>query len=143
MKLDRTLFGTPRKSVADLIKASVGILPTIPVTVTGGVMVFCDPEYYPQPLQAHVKGFGIAVGVHPKMCYLLTDSKFKKLLKFLMFFNFKVLGEIGLDRTEPQSLWNLQEKTMVRLLQFSMPIRPVILHMRDRTDEHAGEVSIN
>ncbi|XP_060553284.1 uncharacterized protein LOC132714412, partial [Ruditapes philippinarum] len=48
-------------------------------------------------------------------------------------------GEIGLDRTEPEMSWDLQEKTMVRLLQFSMPVRPVILHMRDGTDQHAGE----
>ncbi|KAL4222255.1 putative deoxyribonuclease tatdn2 [Mactra antiquata] len=53
------------------------------------------------------------------------------------------LGKTGLDRTEPESTWKLQEDTMVRLLNFSMPVRPVILHMRDGVDEHAGEVSAN
>ncbi|XP_060555212.1 uncharacterized protein LOC132716073 [Ruditapes philippinarum] len=139
-RLSKVLYGNPREAVADLIKASVGVLPTTSVKVIGGVMVFCDPETFPETLPSE-RGFGSAVGVHPKKCHLLSDSAYQKLLSFLMSCNVVALGEIGLDRTEPEMSWDLQEKTMVRLLQFSMPVRPVILHMRDGTDQHAGEVS--
>ncbi|KAL4222256.1 hypothetical protein ACF0H5_018293 [Mactra antiquata] len=138
-RLSRALKGHTRAAITDLVSANVGCSPRNPVNVVGGVTIYCDPESYPVSLPCQ-RGFGAAIGVHPKKCHLLTTAKFQMVLDHLKSWDV-ALGKTGLDRTEPESTWKLQEDTMVRLLNFSMPVRPVILHMRDGVDEHAGEVS--
>lgn len=92
---------------------------------------------FPEALPS-VKGFCSAAVVNPMKCHLYTEERFKGILDSLRTFNAVALGEIGLVRIESKSSWEFQEQTMVRLLQFSMPVCPFILHMRERSDH--GEV---
>ncbi|XP_060606640.1 putative deoxyribonuclease TATDN2 [Ruditapes philippinarum] len=103
-------------------------------------MVNCDPETYPVKLPS-LKGFGAAIGVHPKKCQHLAPAKFQMVLDYLKSWDVFAVGETGLERTEPEKLLKLQEETLVKLLNFSMPVRPVFLHMREGADQHVGEVS--
>ncbi|XP_052223970.1 putative deoxyribonuclease TATDN2 [Dreissena polymorpha] len=80
------------------------------------------------------KGFGAAVGIHSK------KVQFEELRSLLMLKAVVALGEIGLDRCSSAPTWKLQEDILVKVLQLSMPIRPVILHMRDAADQQCGEI---
>ena len=51
------------------------------------------------------------------------------------------LGEVGLDHTEPQSTWQTHQEVLIKVLQLSMPIQPLIIHLRDPQDRHCGELS--
>ena len=141
--LDRTsqkLFGHHRASVQDVITAEVGVQPKQPVNVVGGVMVYCDPEAYPTQIPKE-KGFGAAIGVHPTKACFFPNRKFDELRNLLRLPEVVALGEVGLDHTEPQSTWQAQEEILLKVLQLSMPIQPLIIHLRDPQDKHCGELS--
>ncbi|KAH3726335.1 hypothetical protein DPMN_052197 [Dreissena polymorpha] len=115
-------------------------MPKIKVEVVGGIMVYCDHENYPTNIKCQKKGFGAAVGIQPKKVPFFPHTKFEELRNLLRLKTVVALGEIGLDRCAPAFTWKLQEEILVKVLQLSMPIRSVILHMRDAAGQHCGEV---
>ena len=50
------------------------------------------------------------------------------------------LGEIGLDRTVPDYLWDEQERTFQRLLTFCHPEKVLVLHLRGYSKVHSSDV---
>jgi TatD DNase family protein len=138
-RLSKSLFGHRGATVAELLGADVGRRPEVLVDVVGGVIVFCDPESYPKRLPRQ-PGFGVAIGVHPRKARSFEDKHLDEFSSLLRSPGVIALGEIGLDHTEPQDTWAAQEELLVKLLQYSMPIRPVVVHLRDQADRHAGEV---
>lgn len=141
--LDRSshkIFGHQDASLQEVIRAGVGVKPNFSVDVEGGVLVYCDPEHYPARVPKE-KGFGVAIGVHPKKVAFFQNDQYGKLRDYLRLREVVGLGEIGLDHTEPESTWKEQEDIFIKVLQLSMPIRPLIIHLRDPKDKHCGELS--
>ncbi len=112
--------------------------PALPINIVGGIGVFCDPDTYPEqfPLQP---GFKFAVGFHPRHAPQMTPQVRDRLELLMLTPGVAALGEIGLDHTEPECRWNIQEEVLTELLRFSMPIRPLVLHVRD-TDPYASDL---
>ena len=71
----------------------------------------------------------------------LSNRKFDELINLLRSTEVVALGDVGLDHTEPQSTWQAQEEILLKVLQLSMPIQPLIIHLRDPQDKHCGELS--
>ncbi len=113
-----------------LIRAEVGPARRLPVTVSGGICVFCDPKTYPSQFPTDA-GFKSAIGFHPRHAPLLCASILSRIEELLHSPLVSALGEVGLDFTEPESTWMTQQRALQDLLEYSMPVRPLILHLRD------------
>ncbi|KAH3698120.1 hypothetical protein DPMN_085639 [Dreissena polymorpha] len=112
--IDRTsqkLFGHQAASLENILTADVGVIPKVKVQVVGGVMVYCDPESYPTSIRRQKKGFGAAVGIHPKKVQFFPQSKFEELRNLLRLKTVVALGEIGLDRCAPNPLGNYKRRS--------------------------------
>ncbi len=115
-----------------------GVQPSLPVTLVGGISVFCDPVTYPEQFPC-ASGFKCAVGFHPRHAPAFTPGIATHLEALLHAPGVAALGEIGLDHTEPECDWEKQEEVFTELLMFSMPVMPVVLHVRDR-DPYASDL---
>ena len=118
--------------VKDLIRTVIGTLPDPLVTISGEVRVHCDPATLPTDLEC-VEGVRYAIGLHPKKASSLNDTLFGRIESLLRNPCVTALGEVGIDHTEPQESWGVQERALVRLLSLSCPGRPLVLHLRDHT----------
>ena len=123
----------------EIIKAEVRVQPKQPVDVVGGVMIYCDSEAYPAQIRKE-KGFGADIGVHTRKACFFPNRKFNELRNLLRTTEVVALGEVGLDHTEPQGTWQTQKEVLIKVLQLSMPIQPLI-HLRDPQDKYCGELS--
>ncbi|CAC5423195.1 tatD [Mytilus coruscus] len=112
--------------------------PEISVEVVGGVIVYCDPDTYPQVLPDTSK-WKIAIGLHPKAAQYFNNDQFMAMQEALSDMRVSALGEIGLDRTVNQIHWVSQEKVLDRLLCLARPNKPVILHLRGQVTETMSE----
>ena len=119
-------------SIEDAPAVLVGRKPRVPLTVTGGVKVYCDPETYPGII-SNAEGFKVAIGFHPRHAGKFTDESFSKMRELLRDPGVTALGEVGLDWTEPQSTWGVQREVLMRTLELSCPDRVLVIHMRDHT----------
>ncbi|MCG7867848.1 MAG: TatD family hydrolase, partial [Candidatus Thiodiazotropha taylori] len=122
------IFGYPQPS------------PQVPVEVSGGVMVFCDPETkLAIPLMDGK--WKIAVGVHPRKVRECSEG-YISTIRTLLDSNplVKALGEIGLDRTEPDYMWREQDHLFRRMLTLSRPDKVLVLHLRGSSDLHSSDV---
>ncbi len=99
--------------------------------------MFCDPRTYPRIFPSD-HGFKCAVGLHPREASQLTSSLMSEIEGLLRNPRVGALGETGLDYTEPDTSWGVQEHTLIQLMLLSMPIRPVILHLRDRNNQYSN-----
>ncbi|KAH3724158.1 hypothetical protein DPMN_049968 [Dreissena polymorpha] len=126
-------------SLERLIGHAEGPVPEVPVQVSGGVAVFCDPATYPEVYPC-APGFGSAVGLHPKKPHASVEGAVRLVEEELRKEGVVALGEIGLDWTTPEQEWPLQERMFVGLLELACPRRPVILHLRGQ-DRYSSEVS--
>ena len=123
----------------DLINKDVGPAPICPVNIAGGVCVYCDPEKYPDFFPSS-PGFKCAVGVHPKKVQYFTPQKEEQFRRLLSHPEVSALGEVGLDRTEPEETWVLQEEIFTKIMMYNAPWRTCVIHIRDPMDVHAGEL---
>ncbi|CAC5383866.1 tatD [Mytilus coruscus] len=78
--------------------------PDISVEVVGGVIVYCDPDTYPQVLPDTSK-WKIAIGLHPKAAPYFNNDQFMAMQEALSDMRVSALGEIGLDRTVNPIHW--------------------------------------
>ena len=119
-------------SIEDAPAVLVGRKPRVPLTVTGGVKVYCDPETY-RGIISNAEGFKVAIGFHPRHAGKFTDESFSKMRELLRDPGVTALGEVGLDWTEPQSTWGVQREVLMRTLELSCPDRVLVIHLRDHT----------
>ncbi|VDI20856.1 Hypothetical predicted protein [Mytilus galloprovincialis] len=108
--------------------------PDIAVEVVGEVIVYCDPDTYPQVLPDTSK-WKIAIGLHPKAAPYFNNDQFIAMQEALTDMRVSALGEIGLDRTVNPIHWMSQEKILDKLLGLARPNKPVILHLRGQATE--------
>ncbi len=127
--------------IPNLITSTDGVPPQYPVQVTGGVCVFCDPATYPDVFPSFT-GFKCAVGFHPRHALRFDRATLHRILELLKSPAVAAFGEIGLDHTEPESTWQKQAEVFSSLLEYSMPARPLVLHLRGRDDLYSTECSL-
>ena len=107
--LDRTrrkLWEQQSMASVELVQYTPPLLPTRQVLPT--LAVYCDPDSYP-PVPTIDSHWKTAVGFHPIHATLLSESTFQQLDALLHSPFVTALGEIGLDRTEPEFTWELQD----------------------------------
>ena len=129
-----------RVQVEDVLKFRLKMEPRNPVELVGGVMVFCDPENIASIPLADGK-WKIAVGVHPRKAVGCPETILSR-IKILVDTNplVKALGEIGLDRTEPDYTWPDQDRMFKKLLSWSRPEKVLVLHLRGVSDRDCSDV---
>ncbi|XP_033110635.1 uncharacterized protein LOC117111747 [Anneissia japonica] len=115
-----------------------------PVSVAGGIAVYCDPQTYPTTREINFitrdLHLNVAVGVHPKQS--LTSDQFDRLHSLSRMSEVKVLGEIGLDHSRPPSDWYRQEGLFRRVLNRCYSHhqhRVVCLHLRGMAGDPTAE----
>ena len=119
-------------SIEDAPAVLVGRKPRVPLTVTEGVKVYCDPETYPGII-TNAEGFKVAIGFHPRHAGKFTDESFSKMRELLRDPGVTALDEVGLDWTEPQNTWGVQREVLMRTLELICPDRVLAIHLRDHT----------
>lgn len=127
-------------TIEEILEYPLPSTPACPVELIGGVMVFCDPETRLSiPLMDG--RWKVAVGVHPRKVLQCSDSHLAR-IRMLLDSNplVKALGEIGLDRTEPDHMWAEQDRMFKRLLTLSRPDKVLVLHLRGSSNVHSSDV---
>ena len=123
----------------DILREALVPAPNNPVTLIGGVIVFCDPgTTLSIPLMDG--RWKVAVGLQPKS--FNHDETYLDQVSTLVQSNSLVaaLGKIGLDRTVPDYLLDEQERTFQRLLTFCHPKKFLVLHLRGYPKVHSSDV---
>jgi TatD DNase family protein len=137
---DRTLKRMKVRPDGNSLVRITGMLspedPGLAVEVVGGVLVYCDPETYPDPpsVPRHPK-WRVAVGIHPSRVDQWGQSELAR-LTHLVSYDRVMLGEIGLDWTTGDAgLWSLQEKVLIKLIPLATGLskKVIVLHLRDIT----------
>ncbi|XP_062612696.1 uncharacterized protein LOC134274418 [Saccostrea cucullata] len=120
----------------------VSCKPSIPVRVVGGIIVYSEPETYPNISFTLEGPWRVAVGVHPKHYRSLSDEKMSLLHQLLHHPKVVALGECGLDRSVSPSEWSQQEEVFVKILSLAKPCKPLVLHLRGPVgDEYGSDVN--
>ncbi|XP_033123254.1 uncharacterized protein LOC117121944 [Anneissia japonica] len=117
-RLHRALGLHPKASLIEVGRAELLQEGVQPVAVGGGIAVYCDPVTYPtfQEISSVVRQphCEVDIGIHPKK--KLTATQFERLRFLTGSRDVKVLGEIGLDHTQPPSDWPRQDDLLKRVL---------------------------
>ena len=130
--LDRLSYKVKRNyslTVDEVLRMPLNPLPQHPVNLLGGLMIYCDPQTYPEVVPSS-SNFYSAIGFHPKHAVDFTQYTRRMIAGYLQDKGIVALGEIGLDRTEPKGTWGYQEAVLKELLTMASPDKPVILHVR-------------
>ena len=128
----RSMLRSPGASVDDLCK-SIQSDREYRVRLTGGVVIFCDPQTYPtQEEMQHLKsqGYAIALGLHPKGTNHYSEQDFETFRRLVNQPEVTVLGEVGLDYTADPSTWGRQHVILDRVLKHLQPSQVLVLHAR-------------
>ncbi|XP_060587423.1 uncharacterized protein LOC132742946 [Ruditapes philippinarum] len=132
--LDRTASWLQRnQDLEEILHVDIGGPPEFPLNVSGGVAVYCDPASFPSELilDRIPRGFGIAMGIHPKQSHQFSESLLDNIRQRLGNSRVVAMGEVGLDFTVPEDTWSFQEHVLIRMLSLAPSSMPVILHLRD------------
>ena len=142
--LDRTARqlweGRGDMTLEDILQHPLTSCPKNTAELVGGVMVFSDPESgFTIPLMDGK--WKIAIGVHPRKAVGCPEHHLAR-IKALLDTNplVKALGEIGLDRTEPENTWLDQDRLFKKLLALSRPDKVIVLHIRGSSAQHSSDV---
>ena len=103
------------------------------VRLTGGVVIFCDPQTYPTKEEIkHLKshGYAIALSLHRKGTNQYSEQDLKTFTRLVHQPEVTVLGEVGLDYTADPSTWGQQHVTLDRVLKHLQPSQVLVLHAR-------------
>lgn len=129
-------------TVEDLLKHSesdsVPYKPAVPVNVIGGIIVYSEPNTYPDVSFTLNGPWKVAVGVHPKQHSTFTEEKIMLLEQLLCHPKVVALGECGLDRSVPPSEWTQQEDVFIKLLKLAKPCIPIVLYLRGPAGDKYG-----
>lgn len=125
-------------TVEDLLKHSESDKPAVPVNVIGGIIVYSEPNTYPDVSFTLNGPWKVAVGVHPKQHSTFTEEKIMLLEQLLCHPKVVALGECGLDRSVPPSEWTQQEDVFIKLLKLAKPCIPIVLYLRGPAGDKYG-----
>ncbi len=116
--------------------------PVHKVNLTGGVMVFCDPDQFHHLPTMLDRKFVVAIGVHPKKVTSLSANRVAKMKELIEAPRVTAVGEVGLDHSHPRHTWEHQEKVLHQVLGYCTARHTLVLHIRgSRDDRHGQEVS--
>ena len=115
-----------------------GRRPDYPVDLVGGVLNYCDPEFYLDSdfvdrviaAQGGSAKWKIAIGIHPKQAATYTRQHWQALLQHLNHPSVVGFSEVGFDFTVPPQQWRDQENLFRDLLDLGTRGRVLILHLR-------------
>ena len=124
--------GSLQLTIEEYLETDISSSPEIPVEITGGVLVYCDPDTFLNVFPDTTK-WKIAVGLHPKAAPYFTQEQFELIREKLCDDRI-----VGLDRSCNAVTWVSQEKVFERLLGLANPNKPVIIHVRG---ERKGNMS--
>ena len=110
------------------------------VQLVGGVLVYCDVDSYPTTFPEDTR-WKVAVGIHLRNSPFVTDEEFQEFTALLARLELSALGEVGVDWTEPCSIWKEQDKMLRRVLDLAHPDRLIVLHIRGRPSDTTGQES--
>jgi len=110
--------------------------PKVPVTLCGGVMVFCDPKGYDHIPRGWDPKWKIAVGVHPKKVKDLSSGRLDQLKKLLS--KSSALGEVGLDYQHNDPDRESQRAMLEKLLPLCQAKHVLVLHVRGSPDDRCS-----
>ncbi|KAK3801678.1 hypothetical protein RRG08_033864 [Elysia crispata] len=107
-----------------------------PVTLRGGVVVFCWPQSYPDNISRviNVPGFVATIGIHPSQAARVLPRDLEKLGMLIRSPKVSALGEIGLDGQNGVSM-EKQEALLRQCLAKADSTKPVILHIRGKVGQ--------
>ena len=132
-------MGTSLTDVESMTQRITEIEPNHRVELSGGVLVYCDPEHYGQVYLEADSKWKIAVGVHPKKVDKLSTKK-RDLLQALLS-NPRVigLGEVGLDYSRSSPSPETHQTELKRILAHCRADKVVVLHIRGGKDDPLSE----
>jgi TatD DNase family protein len=81
----------------------------------------------------------IVIGFHPRKVKEFNIGVLSKIQRLLTLPGVVGLGEIGLDWTEPQEVWEEQESVFRQILQNAGSWRVLVLHLRGK---HSSDYSV-
>ena len=119
----RSMLRSPGASVDDLCKL-IQSDREYRVRLTGGVVIFCDPQTYPtQEEMQHLQsqGYAIALRLHPKGTNHYAEQDFETFMRLVHQPEVTVLGEVSLDYTADPSTLGLQHVTLDWVLKHLQP----------------------
>ena len=115
------------------------VSPRVPVELSGGVMIFCDPAGYKHIPNRTDPKWRISVSVHPKKIKDLTPPRLQHLQSLLLQPWVVAFGEIGLDYRESDTDRERQRAQLEELLSLCSPRHVLVLHIRGNKKEHMSE----
>ena len=133
--------------VEKLLSREVKPTPHSDLEVEGGIMVFCDPQDFPNGYEIgniKTKGkFGVAMGIHPN--YSKGNiSRLKPAVELIREQmerrNLNGLGEVGLDFLKGGNI-KKQEQILEWILPLARPEIPLILHIRGIPEDSNSELA--
>jgi Tat protein secretion system quality control protein TatD with DNase activity len=127
-------------SIGELVEEKLQIPIETPVQLVGGVLVYCDVDSYPTTFPENTR-WKVAVGIHPSNSPFFTDEEFQELTALLARPEVSALEEVGVDWTEPRSIWKEQDKMLRRVFGLAHPDTSIVLHIRERPSDTTGQES--
>ncbi|XP_030838603.1 uncharacterized protein LOC105437668 [Strongylocentrotus purpuratus] len=109
--------------------------------LVGGVVNFCDPQFFDRALRLIplLPLFHIAVGVHPKCVSMLTDDGWAKLECLFSCPRVTAVSELGIDYFRvPQPEWPKQWALVRRILGLGCRNMVLVLHLRPAQGDPCG-----
>ncbi|VDI34910.1 TatD DNase family protein [Mytilus galloprovincialis] len=110
--------------------------PVVPVNIKGGLLIFCDPETYPETVPFDSK-WKVAIGLHPKKIYEASPQSVGRFFEYVTNSRVSAVGEVGLDSSMNPGRANLdrQEQFLKEITEWIKPTMPLILHIRSNRED--------
>jgi len=125
-------------SVEDAFDVDVGYGPEHRVALSGGVLVFCDPERYDELVIPNDPRWRVAVGIHPKKAPSFRELQWVHMQVLLSDNRVTAVGEVGLDYSVPQDQWPIQEQVLKKVLTVCGLGHVLVLHIRGNKRDPCG-----
>lgn len=113
--------------------------PCVPnVNLIGAVIIYCDPESYPDMMPVAEK-WRVAVGLHPKKVGDITSKQLDRLKQLIQNNRVSAVGEVGLDTSPGSCSVESQIHFLRDLVTWVKPYMPIILHIRS-AQRHSSDL---
>lgn len=116
--------------------------PTVPVNLKGGLLIFCDPDSYPDTIPFDGK-WKVSVGLHPKAVASTPQKMKDKFWELVSNSRLSAVGEVGLDTSMKAGVVSLplQKAFLLELCPVLKPTVPVVVHIRSNyTDLYSSHL---
>ncbi|XP_072181655.1 putative deoxyribonuclease TATDN2 [Diadema setosum] len=120
--------------------------PNHPFPITGAVLNFCNPEWFPHLdfendlMRSTRRGphFEVVVGIHPKKAAIYMPAQWGGFLRLLCNPRVSAISEVGFDFSVPKNLWHPQEELFNRILSMGTLGRILVMHLRGAAADPCG-----